>query len=129
MLSVVNYENSRWDTFLADDPVRPHIPHYMRFSHNTEYYVLSQDLKPQAICCVAYIGGVPKIGEDLFKDWASFNVAVFYTVWSYDKGSGRDIIIKTLNRIKWFKPFVNKAVTLSPKTDMARKFHLRNGAF
>jgi hypothetical protein len=56
------------------------------------------------------------------------SVAVFYTVWSYAKGSGREIIFSAADHIKQTHPTVKRYVTLSPLTDMAERFHLRNGA-
>jgi ABC-type branched-subunit amino acid transport system permease subunit len=38
------------------------------------------------------------------------------------------IITQALTHVKWNRPYVTRAVTLSPKTAMARDFHLSNGA-
>jgi len=54
--------------------------------------------------------------------------AVFYTVWSYDKGAGRDIVFASANHIKHNRKDVVRYVTLSPLTTMAELFHTRNGA-
>ena len=56
------------------------------------------------------------------------DVAVFYTVWSYKKGAGREIIFEAQKEIKKSNPYVKRFVTLSPLTDMATRFHTRNGA-
>ena len=58
----------------------------------------------------------------------SGNTAIFYTVWSTRKGAGREIIFNIVDYLKEHKPNVKRYVTLSPKTEMAKKFHLRNGA-
>ena len=64
-----------------------------------------------------------------FPDFAdATRIAVFYTVWSYEKGAGREIVFKTVDWIKENKPHILRFVTLSPKTKMAERFHLRNGA-
>jgi len=55
------------------------------------------------------------------------DTAVFYTVWSYSKGAGREIILEAAKHIKETKG-VTRFVTLSPLTQMAERFHLRNGA-
>jgi hypothetical protein len=55
-------------------------------------------------------------------------VAVFYTIWSYRPGAGRDLILNAVNYIKNNKPNISRFVTLSPPTEMARRFHLKNGA-
>jgi hypothetical protein len=53
---------------------------------------------------------------------------MFYTVWSYDKGAGREVVFAVTDWIKQNMPEVDRFVTLSPPTEMARKFHTRNGA-
>ena len=54
-------------------------------------------------------------------------IAIFYTVWSNKKGAGRDIIFKVWDMLKARKTN-RRYVTLSPKNEMAMKFHLSNGA-
>ena len=55
------------------------------------------------------------------------NIAVAYTVWSLKKGLGRKIILDGVKTIQDSYRF-SRFVTLSPKTEMATKFHLSNGA-
>ena len=76
--------------------------------------------------CVAYTDEVPTCERDL--GWPGTEVAVFYTVWSYDKGAGRDIVNGVAEHIKKTNPDIKRYVTLSPLTEMAERFHLRNGA-
>ena len=57
--------------------------------------------------------------------WCQFSI--FYTVWSKGKGLGRKIVIDAWNLLK-MQHTGNRYVTMSPKTEMAMKFHLRNGA-
>lgn len=120
---------------LLDDPVRPYIPSYMRYAHNRGVFSLTTDdiyYQPQAIACCTYMGHIPVGEADLFEDDGAYDVAVFYTVWSYPKsvtGAGRKILNRALSHIRWYRPRVTRVVTLSPKTDMARRFHLSNGAF
>jgi hypothetical protein len=64
----------------------------------------------------------------MFNEIESVSVAVFYTIWSYSAGAGRQLIQQAQGAIKQTNPEVNTWVTLSPKTEMARKFHHRNGA-
>jgi hypothetical protein len=54
--------------------------------------------------------------------------AVFYTIWSYQAGAGRKLIETARQHISEVLPMVTTYITLSPKTEMARKFHLKNGA-
>ena len=56
------------------------------------------------------------------------NTAIFYTIWSYKPGAGRQLIFDSVQYIKSNKPNISRFVTLSPKTEMARRFHLKNGA-
>jgi hypothetical protein len=58
----------------------------------------------------------------------SAKTAVFYTIWSYTAGAGRELIVKAQQSIREEFPGIDTYVTLSPKTEMARKFHLKNGA-
>jgi hypothetical protein len=53
---------------------------------------------------------------------------VFYTIWSYAQGAGRRLIEAAQQDIKTHEPEITTYVTLSPKTEMARRFHHKNGA-
>ena len=55
-------------------------------------------------------------------------IAIAYTVWSKKKGGGKLIVKEVFKKIKESN-HLNRLVTLSPLTDMARNFHLHNGAF
>jgi len=55
------------------------------------------------------------------------SILVAYTVWSNEQGAGRKIVVG-LQELAKTKLNVNKLVTLSPLTDMATKFHIKNGA-
>jgi hypothetical protein len=116
--------------YLKDDPVRPHIPAEFRIKKPNQVWVLEDDFsgKVDAIICVAYTNAVPTTEQELadFCD-KDGDIAVFYTVWSYTKGAGRDIVFGVASRIKRTKR-ISRYVTLSPRTEMARKFHLGNGA-
>ena len=114
---------------IKDDPVRPHISAGWRTSPGREVYGLFEDESAEvlrAVICVAYTDEVPTCERDL--GWVGTDVAVFYTVWSYDRGAGRDIVMGVAQQIKKTNPYVKRWVTLSPLTDMAEKFHVRNGA-
>jgi hypothetical protein len=113
---------------IKDDPVRPHIEAAWRIRSGREVYVLEDDDtgKINAVLCVAYTDEVPT--RELDMSWPGVDVAVFYTVWSYTKGAGREIIFAAQKQIKRNNPYIKRYVTLSPLTQMAEKFHLRNGA-
>ena len=117
------------EQIIADDPVRPHIKADWRTISGREVYGLFEDESAEvlrAVICVAYTDEVPTCERDL--GWVGTDVAVFYTVWSYDKGAGRDIVFSVSEHIKKTNPDVKRYITLSPLTEMAEKFHLRNGA-
>ena len=79
-----------------------------------------------AIICVAYCRGVPSTVGHL-DSMTGLDHAVFYTVWSRRPGFGRGLVLDTLNYLQLTRPWIKRFVTLSPKTEMARKFHLSNG--
>ena len=130
---------------VAEDPVRPHLPADWRIISGREVYALYEDQYAQyappleegkrAVICVGYTNQVPITEQQLdwmsTESWSSANTtpdtAVFYTVWSYSKGAGREIILEAAKHIKETKG-CTRFVTLSPLTKMAERFHLRNGA-
>ena len=69
---------------------------------------------------------VPTCEQDM--KWVGINTAVFYTVWSYQKGAGREIVNGVAEKIKSQRSWIKRFVTLSPLTEMAERFHLKNGA-
>ena len=56
------------------------------------------------------------------------SIAIFYTIWSYDKGCGRKMLFNAVDWLQKNRPKIKRFVTLSPKNNMARNFHLKNGA-
>lgn len=123
-----------YNYLLDDDVVRPELSYNFRTTNGRECFVLTAESIPQSVICVAYTHQVPKTISELeeycFTEANEPNgIAIFYTVWSYNRGSGRDIVFSVIDHIKHFKPWVKRFVTLSPKTEMAKKFHLSNGAF
>jgi|TARA_R110000796_G_scaffold226436_1_gene342928 hypothetical protein len=114
---------------IADDPVRPHISAEWRLNDHREVYGLYSDEsfeELRSVICVAYTDEVPTCESDM--NLLGSSVAVFYTVWSYDKGAGKDIVFAVAEHIQKNKLKVRKFVTLSPLTEMAKRFHLKNGA-
>ena len=113
---------------ILDDPVRPEIPIDRRVGAHSEIFVLLDDfLKPGAVVCVYYVECVPATVEELLSS-NSGSVAVFYTIWSYASGHGRALIGQAVEWIRENRPTVDQFVTLSPVTETARQFHIRNGA-
>jgi len=127
--------------YVDDDPVRPHIPSAWRIGENKFVFALYEDQYAEfhepchkvaeAVICVALCKGVPKDEEDLMalSEKDDLDTAVFYTVWSYQKGAGRQIINQAQMHLhEKFGHKIKKYVTLSPLTRVAERFHLRNGA-
>ena len=108
------------------DPVRQHIPINFRVSKPNETYVYSFDDQIDAVICVAYTKNVPMNEQEL--EVVGDEIATFYTVWSYTKGAGTNIIFAVKEYIEKNKPNVQRFVTLSPCTEMATRFHIKNGA-
>jgi hypothetical protein len=130
MLHIINSLTDSLCALIADDPVRPEIPIDFRVSEHSEIMVsLDEYGKPTAAVCVLYRDSVPRSREELleFDSYAPI-VAVFYTIWSYQPGAGRKLIVAARSHIQTSRSNIVKYVTLSPPTEMARVFHLRNGA-
>ena len=129
MLHIVKTLEDNLTQLIKDDPVRPEIPIEQRVNKNSKIFVLKdEEDKPLAVTCVKFLAKVPETVSDLAETVVTTNTAVFYTIWSYAAGAGRELIVEAQNDIKATKPEVNTFVTLSPKTEMARRFHLKNGA-
>ena len=54
-------------------------------------------------------------------------IAIAYTIWSKKRGSGKLIVKEVFKMIKKSN-HLNRLIILSPLTEMARNFHLNNGA-
>lgn len=114
--------------FLMEDPVRPTIPFAQRIGPNRDVFVLRDQDQVRAITCVSYQSHIPSAESELFVPGEQPNVAVFYTIWSYAPGAGRQLIFDSVQHIRNQQSNIQRFVTLSPKTEMARRFHLKNGA-
>lgn len=129
MLHIIRDLGDDLTRLIKDDPVRPEIPLEQRVNENSEIYVLKDDNdQPIAVTCVKFLNTVPARVEQLVDTVVNTNTAVFYTIWSYAAGAGRQLIEQAQAEIKKTHPEVETYVTLSPKTEMARRFHLKNGA-
>ena len=86
------------------------------------------DVKTKEVIDPIFITNVKTPTSEEELQTIEFNgIAVFYTVWSHEKGMGRQVLNNTLNIIS-NRATNTRFITLSPKTDMATKFHLSNGA-
>ena len=134
-MSLVKISSNYWMDLFKDDPVRPNLNPKFRLTENRVNFLLTQDFtKPCAIICVAFTKDIPKTEKQLEiysinKISVNYDKAIFYTIWSYSKGSGKDILFNTVFWLKKNKPEIKRYITMSPKTEMARNFHLKNGAY
>ena len=134
-LTAITYDNNKKLNFkVSDDPVRPELDLNFRLSPGRTVYALTEDGEYKAAICIAYCNDVPTTVKELDKlSQATINgthssIAVAYTVWSKKPRAGRKIITDLMEIIKK-DDTVHRLVTLSPKTAMAKRFHLNNGAF
>ena len=113
--------------YIKDDPVRPDIPAEFRVSNNRFVSALVED-RPRAMVCVSLHNFVPSAVQELEQTATNPDTAIFYTIWSYAPGAGAELLRETVSGIRQHYPSVRNFVTLSPKTELARRFHLKNGA-
>jgi len=130
MLHIINDLRDNLLTLIKDDPVRPELTPEFRVNSNSKIFVLRDDTtnEPLAVTCVKFLDGIPHSVDGLAELAVHTNTAVFYTIWSYAQGAGRRLIEEAQQQIRQERPEVDTYVTLSPKTEMARRFHLKNGA-
>lgn len=115
--------------FIKDDPVRPEIPADFRVSDGRLIAALTdEEHNPEAMVCVSFHDFVPEDINDLNNVATVPSTAIFYTIWSYKSGKGQELLFRAVKGIQEQYPSVTRFVTLSPKTNMARRFHLKNGA-
>jgi hypothetical protein len=128
MLHTITTISDDLATLIKDDPVRPEIPLSDRVNSNSRIYMLKDGDQTLAVTCVKFLETIPAAVDDLVVLIGGATTAVFYTIWSYTAGSGRELIVEAQKSIESEFPEIQTYVTLSPKTEMARRFHLKNGA-
>ena len=122
-----------------EDPVRPELDNIFRRSYGRKIFGVKYGGEIHAVMCFAYTNQIPKDVDELDKfshdaylqsaqrDQNVGQIAIAYTVWSKKKGGGKLIVKEVFKNIKKSN-HLNRLVTLSPLTEMATKFHTRNGA-
>ena len=115
-------------SYINDDPVRPYIPLDKRVNDTARIFALMEDDKVLAMVCAKFCKGVPANEAQLMDEVSNPDTVVFYTIWSYRAGAGAQLITEGLEKVKQEFPNITRFVTLSPCTNMAERFHLRNGA-
>jgi len=123
----------------SEDPVRPELDNNFRTGYGRKIYGVKYQDEIYAVMCFAYTNEIPKSVEELEKlstdaflqsamrDQKGGQIAIAYTVWSKKKGGGKLIVKEVFKKIKKSN-HLNRLITLSPLTEMATKFHERNGA-
>ena len=122
-----------------EDPVRPELDNEFRTSFGRKIYGVKYKEEIHAVMCFAFTNEIPKsvreldlLSKDAFlqsanRDQKVGRIAIAYTVWSKKKGGGKLIVKEIYKKIKKTN-HLNRLITLSPLTEMAKKFHLRNKA-
>lgn len=128
MLHTITTISDDLASLIKDDPVRPEIPLSDRVNSNSRIYMLKDGDQTLAVTCVKFLETIPSAVDDLVVIIGGATTAVFYTIWSYTAGAGRELIVAAQRSIESEFPEIQTYVTLSPKTEMARRFHLKNGA-
>jgi hypothetical protein len=113
---------------IKDDPVRPHIPLDQRINDAAEILLLKAGEEILAATCMQWLKDIPKDEQDLIDMPHDKDVAVFYTIWSYSPGAGASLLQEAAKWLKEEYKDLKHIVTLSPQTEMARRFHMKNGA-
>ena len=124
---------------ISKDPVRPELDNDFRTSYGRKIYGVKYKDEIHAVMCFAFTNKIPKtvkeldlLSKDAFLQSAQRSqkigkIAIAYTVWSTKKGGGK-LIVKEVFKVIKKSNHLNRLVTLSPLTEMARNFHFRNGA-
>lgn len=133
MLHFIKDLSNKLLDFIKDDPVRPEIPTEFRVKDGRMVAALTDEAEtenetPEAMVCVSFHDFVPENVNDLNNTTEVPTTAVFYTIWSYKSGKGQELLFRAVKGIQEQYPSVTRFVTLSPKTNLARRFHLKNGA-
>ena len=124
---------------VEEDPVRPELDVAFRRSYGRKIFGVKYQKKICAIMCFGFTNEVPKTVKELElmtrdaylksaqRDQKIGKIAIAYTIWSKKRGGGKLIVKEVFKMIKKSN-HLNRLITLSPLTEMARNFHLNNGA-
>jgi hypothetical protein len=124
---------------VSEDPVRPELDVVFRRSYGRKIFGVKYKKEICAIMCFGFTDEVPKTVKELDlmtrdaylksaqRDQNIGQIAIAYTIWSKKKGGGK-LIVKEIFKMIKKSNHLTRLITLSPLTDMARNFHLKNGA-
>ena len=123
----------------TEDPVRPELDVIFRRSYGRKIFGVKYNKEICAIMCFGFTDDIPKTVKELdlmtrdaylksaHRDQNIGKIAIAYTIWSKKRGGGKLIVKEVFKMIKKSN-HLNRLITLSPLTEMARNFHLNNGA-
>jgi hypothetical protein len=124
---------------IKEDPVRPELDVVFRRSYGRKIFGVKYKKEICAIMCFGFTNEIPTSVKELDlmtrdaylksaqRDQKIGKIAIAYTIWSQKKGGGKLIVREVFKMIKKSN-HLNRLVTLSPLTEMAKNFHLKNGA-
>ena len=122
-----------------EDPVRPELDVVFRRSYGRKIFGVKYKKEICAIMCFGFTNEIPKTVKELDlmtrdaylksaqRDQNIGQIAIAYTIWSKKRGGGK-LIVKEVFKLIKKSNHLNRLITLSPLTEMARNFHLNNGA-
>ena len=122
-----------------EDPVRPELDVVFRNSYGRKIFGVKYQKEICAFMCFGFTNEIPSTVKELNlmtrdaflksaqRDQNIGQIAIAYCIWSKKKGGGK-LIVKEIFKMIKKSNHLNRLVTLSPLTDMARNFHLKNGA-
>ena len=124
---------------IKEDPIRPELDLKFRTNYGRKIFGVKYKKEICAIMCFGFTNEIPKTVKELdlmtkdaflkntLTDQKVGQIAIAYTIWSKKKGGGK-LIVKEIFKMIKKSNHLNRLVTLSPLTEMARNFHLNNGA-
>jgi hypothetical protein len=124
---------------IIEDPVRPELDIIFRTSYGRKIFGVKYKKEICAIMCFGFTDEIPSTVKELDlmtrdaylksvrRDQNIGQIAIAYTIWSKKRGGGK-LIVKEVFKLIKKSNHLNRLVTLSPLTEMARNFHLNNGA-
>src|SRR6056300_496643 len=125
---------------ITEDPVRPELTVEFRKDDGRRILGLKdEEGDTAAIICLAFTNDVPATVEEMaLMSHDAYNqsilrgglvgrIAIAYTVWSRKKGGGKHILNEVYKKFKR-EHHIERLITLSPLTEMAERYHIKNGA-
>ena len=122
-----------------EDPVRAELNNEFRTTYGRKIYGVKYKDEICAVICFGFTNEIPKTVKELdlmtkdaflksvLRDQKIGQIAIAYTIWSKKRGGGK-LLVKEIFKMIKKSNHLNRLVTMSPLTEMARNFHLHNGA-